>query len=107
MYSYCQKCPPCQVCTKTSGVWPQERATIINKHTTALAKALFTGRKDVLIFILDGTYIFIQKSRNYKLQTFSTYKGDSLGKLMILTTSTGSIMTVVWSWTLEKAVTMM
>ena len=44
----------------------------VSQHTTPLAKTLFSQHNDeAAIIVLDGTYIYIQKSADYALQPMS------------------------------------
>jgi len=72
------------------------REDFITKHTRTMAKTLFAGGEDVCILVADGTYMYIEKSSNYKFQrrTFSLHKGRPLVKPMILVSSTGYILEV-------------
>jgi len=71
--------------------------SIIKDHTTSMAKTLFAGGKDVCILVVDGTYMFIQKSSNYSFQrrTYCMHKGRNLIKPMMLVTTTGYIVDVL------------
>jgi len=66
------------------------REDFITKHTRTMAKTLFAGGEDVCILVADGTYMYIEKSSNYKFQRqiFSLHKERLLVKLMILVSST-------------------
>ncbi len=45
------------------------RDSVINDHTTTLARHLFAnGEKDQAILIADGTYIEVEKPGNHQLQ---------------------------------------
>ena len=57
------------------------RWNVIDQHTCPLGKRLFTNPgDDKAILILDGTYIYVQKSSNNILQRriFSMHKGRPL-----------------------------
>ncbi len=45
------------------------RDSVINQHTTTLARHLFAeGEHDKAILIMDGTYIEVEKPGNHQLQ---------------------------------------
>ena len=74
------------------------REHIIDRLTTDISKQLFSDPiSDTVILVLDGTYIYIQKSSSYKFQrlTYSVYKGRPLVKPFIITTTDGYIVDVV------------
>lgn len=74
------------------------RQEVIQKHTTHLAQSLFgTIDNNTAILVLDGTYIYIQKSSDYYFQrrSFSTHKQRPLVKPMLAVTTTGYIVSVL------------
>ena len=74
------------------------REHIIDRLTTEISKQLFSDPiSDTVILVLDGTYIYIQKSSLYKFQrlTYSVYKSRPLVKPFIITTTDGYIVDVV------------
>lgn len=74
------------------------REDIISNHTSARAKALFANDKDdIVILVLDGTYIYIEKSAAYSFQrkTFSVHKGRPLVKPMMIVTTSGYIVDII------------
>ena len=76
------------------------REDLIENHTRQLATSLFTndsGDSSRLILVLDGTYIYIQKSQNHRFQrrSYSIHKGRPLVKPMVIVTTTGYYLTVV------------
>ncbi|XP_053388915.1 uncharacterized protein LOC128546094 [Mercenaria mercenaria] len=76
------------------------RQDLIERHTRQLATTLFTngsGDSSRLILVLDGTYIYIQKSQNHHFQrrSYSIHKGRPLVKPMVIVTTTGYYLTVV------------
>ncbi|CAF3200987.1 unnamed protein product [Rotaria sp. Silwood2] len=73
------------------------RNNIIKNHTRSLAKNLLADGKDVAILILDGTYIYCQKSANNVLQRrlFSLHKNRPLLKPMIICATDGYIISAV------------
>ena len=70
------------------------RKEVIDLHTRPLASELLADQPGRAILILDGTYIYFQKSANNLLQrrTFSIHKGKPLIKPMLITTTTGYIV---------------
>ena len=74
------------------------REEIINHHTRPLAQELFGNIVDQpAILILDGTYVYIQKSNNFSFQrrTYSMHKNRPLVKPMIIVSSTGYIISIL------------
>ena len=73
------------------------REDVINKHTRNLAQLLFTENKEQVILVLDGTYIYIQKSGNFQFQrqTYSMHKGRPLVKPMVIVTTSGYFISVI------------
>ncbi|CAF1533143.1 unnamed protein product [Adineta ricciae] len=71
-----------------------DRQTALDHHQTAIATELFTTNSNQLCIIMDGTYIYIQKSSNNEMQrrTYSFHKHRHLVKPMIITTTTGYIL---------------
>lgn len=71
-----------------------KRRDVIDLHTRPLASELLADRPNRAILILDGTYIYFQKSANNLLQrlTYSIHKGRLLIKPMLITTTTGYIV---------------
>ena len=63
-------------------------------HTRPLATELLADQLGRAILILDGTYIYCQKSANNMLQrrTYSMHKGRPLVKPMLVVTTTGYIV---------------
>jgi hypothetical protein len=70
------------------------RSVLIDKHTTSFSKELFETVGDQLIVVVDGTYVFIQKSGNYSFQkmSYSMHKGRHLLKMMMIVTTSGRIV---------------
>jgi hypothetical protein len=79
------------------GIESLTRESIIENHTRPLAKALFATNENQLILVLDGTYIYINKSNNFQFQrrTYSMHKGRPLVKPMVVVTTTGHFVTIV------------
>ncbi|CAF4439115.1 unnamed protein product, partial [Rotaria magnacalcarata] len=74
------------------------RQDVIDKHTRPLAARLFTKPGDNnAILILDGTYVYVQKSANNIVQrkTFSLHKGRPLIKPMMLVSTDGYIISAI------------
>ncbi|CAF4655771.1 unnamed protein product [Rotaria sp. Silwood2] len=74
------------------------RRDVIDTHTRPLAKRLFTNPgDDKAILILDGTYIYVQKSANNIVQrrTFSIHKGRPLVKPMMIVSTDGYIISAI------------
>lgn len=74
------------------------RDDVINKHTSDVAVSIFSNfLSDSAILILDGTYIYIQKSTKNKVQRkcYSMHKHRPLIKPMVVVTTTGYILSVV------------
>ena len=74
------------------------RENVIQDHTRELAKTLFAELPDrQAILVLDGTYIYINKSGNFKFQrqSFSLHKGRPLVKPMVIVSTTGYFISVI------------
>jgi hypothetical protein len=74
------------------------RSDVIQHHTRQIAKTLFGNDVDnQAILVLDGTYIYINKSGNFKFQrqSFSLHKGRPLVKPMVIVTTTGHFLSVI------------
>lgn len=76
-----------------------EREEVIESHTRPLAKELFTRTmtENPAILVLDGTYIYVQKSGNFSFsrRSYSLHKHRPLVKLMLVVTTTGYIVSVL------------
>ena len=74
-----------------------KRRDVIDLHVHPLASELLTDEPGHAILILDGTYIYCQKSANNLLQrgTHSMQKGRPLIKPMLITTTIGYIVSCV------------
>ena len=73
------------------------RDGIINNHTRPLAQELFGDMvHSKAILVIDGTYIYIQKSHNFKFQrrSYSLHKSQPLVKPMMIVSTTGYIISV-------------
>jgi hypothetical protein len=74
------------------------RSDVIQHHTRQIAKTIFGNDVDnQAILVLDGTYIYINKSGNFKFQrqSFSLHKGRPLVKPMVIVTTTGHFLSVM------------
>ena len=75
------------------------REEVIQNHTRQLAKDLLTNdiTSDPAILVLDGTYIYIQKSSNFSFsrRSYSMHKHRPLVKPMIVVTTSGYIVSVL------------
>ena len=69
-----------------------DRKTVLENQQTPVASQLMTDRDDQVIVVMDGTYLFVQKSSNNQFQrrSFSMHKHRNLVKPMI-TTATMSV----------------
>lgn len=74
------------------------RQSVISDHTRPLAQFLFGDQGDPrAILVIDGTYIYIQKSDNFHFQrrTYSMYKGRPLVKPMVICTTSGYFLSIL------------
>ncbi|CAC5404606.1 unnamed protein product [Mytilus coruscus] len=73
------------------------RNNVINNHTRPLAQSLFGDNTNPAILVVDGTYIYIQKSGNFQFQrrSFSMHKHRPLVKPMVFVTTSGYIVSVI------------
>ncbi|CAC5373715.1 unnamed protein product [Mytilus coruscus] len=74
------------------------REEVIQKHTRPLAQSMFGEiASNNAILVLDGTYIYVDKSNNFHFQrrSYSTHKGRPLVKPMIVCTTTGYYVSVL------------
>ncbi|CAF2752640.1 unnamed protein product [Rotaria sp. Silwood2] len=74
------------------------RRDLIYNHTRPIAKRLFTQPgEDEAIFILDETYLYVQKSSNNLLQrrTYSLHKGQALIKPIMFVSTHGYIISTI------------
>ena len=65
------------------------RHTVLEQHQTLKANTLLTNNNQQVVVVMDGTYLYLQKSANNELQrrTYSTHKHRHLVKPMIITTT--------------------
>lgn len=74
------------------------RESLVNDHTTDIAKQLFSDPiSDTVILVMDGTYVFIQKSSAYRFQrlSYSMHKNRPLVKPFVITSTDGYIVDVM------------
>ena len=74
------------------------REEITDHHTTTLAREILAGGDhNIAILVMDGTYIYIQKSGKYTFQriSYSMHKGRPLVKPMVITATDGYILAVL------------
>ncbi|XP_062618934.1 uncharacterized protein LOC134280537 [Saccostrea cucullata] len=74
------------------------REDVKENHTRPLAKELLcTVTENPVILVLDGTYIYLQKSGNFTFsrRSFSTHKHRPLIKPMIVVTTSGYVVSVL------------
>ncbi|XP_062600940.1 uncharacterized protein LOC134262562 [Saccostrea cucullata] len=75
------------------------RSDVIQHHTRQIAQTLFGSSPagNQVILVLDGTYIYINKSGNFHFQrqSFSLHKGRPLLKPMIIVSTTGQFISVM------------
>lgn len=74
------------------------RQAVISDHTRPLAQFLFGDQGDPrAILVIDGTYIYIQKSDNFHFQrrTYSIHKGRPLVKPMVICTTSGYFLSIL------------
>lgn len=84
--------------TKYMGFQHITRQDIIDKHTRPLAKELFGNIIDnPVILVADGTYIYIEKSSNFKFQRrcYSMHKNRPLVKPMVFVSTSGYILSIL------------
>ena len=73
------------------------REDFIAEHTRPFVQELLAEGKPVAVLVLDGTYIYIEKSGNYNFQrhTFSGHKHRPLVKPMMVVGTDGYILSVL------------
>ena len=74
------------------------REAVIENHTTGFAREILaSGDDNTAILLIDGTYIYIEKSGKYTFQrkSYSVYKGRSLVKPMLIAASDGYIIDIL------------
>lgn len=72
------------------------RAEYIGTHTTDISQILAQASEGNAICVIDGTYLYFQKSRNYRLQRrmYSMHKFRNLLKVMMVVSTTGYILAI-------------
>ncbi|CAH2092630.1 unnamed protein product [Euphydryas editha] len=82
---------------KYLGVDHVSREDFMKMHTRPFAKELFCPNEEKVIVVADGTYIYIEKSGNYRFQrrTYSLHKGRPLVKPMMIVSTTGYILEIL------------
>lgn len=78
-----------------TGVAHISHETFVANHTRRLAEKLFSTENEAIL-VADATYVYIEKSSNYKFQrmSYSTHKSRPLVKPMVLVSTTGYILDV-------------
>ena len=73
------------------------REDVISDHTRVLAQSLLAENNEQAILVLDGTYIYINKSNNFEFQrrSYSIHKGRPLVKPMVIVSTTGYYISVL------------
>ena len=73
---------------------------VIREHTRPLSKQLFPSGKDVVILAMNGTYLYVQKSGNNRLQQklYSIHKNRPLIKPMMICPRDGYIVSAMSSY---------
>lgn len=71
----------------------QDREELIQR-SSAMCKGIFDPNGEKVVLVCDGTYIFINKSRNYKMQrdTYTDQKKRNNIKIMMIVTTNGYIV---------------
>ncbi|CAM4906565.1 unnamed protein product [Rotaria socialis] len=82
---------------KHTGFRHVSRQTVLEQHQTLKANMLLTSNNQQVVVVMDGTYLYLQKSANNELQrrNYSTHKHRHLIKPMIITTRSGYILSVL------------
>ena len=62
---------------------------VLKHHQTVIANVLLTDHNQQVVVVMDGTYLYIQKSSHNELQrrTYSMHKHRHLIKAMVITTT--------------------
>ncbi|CAC5425090.1 unnamed protein product [Mytilus coruscus] len=81
----------------TLGFQHVSHGDFVTNHTIPVAKQLFTTDPRQAVIVLDGTYIFIQKSSDYHFQrmSYSMHKHRPLVKPMIIVGTDGYILSIL------------
>jgi hypothetical protein len=80
--------------SRNLGINNVTREDINLKYTKSLSQKLYNLENDSIVTVWDGTYVYIEKSSNYKFQkdTYSMHKGRNLIKMMMVVTTTGFLV---------------
>ncbi|XP_060602549.1 uncharacterized protein LOC132755673 [Ruditapes philippinarum] len=80
------------------------REEIIKSHTRSLSQSLLAENASQAIIVLDGTYIYIRKSTNFKFQrrSYSVHKGRPLVKPMVIVSTTGYFISVLGPYLVDS-----
>lgn len=70
-----------------------DRETVLRHHQTSISTQLMADHDNQVIIVMDGTYLFVQKSSNncFQRRSFSMHKYRNLVKPMITTTTVSAI----------------
>lgn len=73
------------------------REDLIRNHTRPLAQTLFGQGLNPAILVLDGTYIYIQKSSQFRFQrrSYNLHKHRPLIKMMVVVSTSGYFVSVI------------
>lgn len=95
MYINCEKGAYGKFCSKEPRV--SAYTCIKRGNNPETYKSLFGGSGIQALLVLDGTYIFIQKSKNFAFQrnSFSFHKGRPLVKPMVIVSTSGYYLSVL------------
>ena len=74
-----------------------DRMSVLRYHQTSASTKLMAERDDQLIIVMDGTYLFIQKSSSNKFQrrSFSMHKHRNLIKPMMITATVNEEIKII------------
>lgn len=79
------------------GFTHKDRTALLAENDSEFARRVHEVPPGSLLLVLDGTYLYTEKSAHHRLQkaTYSNQKGRNLVKVMVVVTSTGYIVDVV------------
>lgn len=95
MLLYQQKGSVADFVPKNLGFQHVSRDDVIREHTRPLAKELICSMTDnPAILVLDGTYVYLQKSGNFSFsrRSYSMHKHRPLVNHMVVVSTTGYII---------------
>lgn len=98
MYSQWKELFDERFCTPTHWILTYITWRFCSRHTTPLFKQLSSSHDDdAAIILLDGIYVYIQKSSNYTFQRmpYSLYKHRPLVKPMVIVGTDGYILSIL------------